>query len=57
MDEINTVTLYDGSTLCPTCGGLMDPVASAFSGPTGECSNCRNKSYGKNLKAAMAKPR
>jgi len=57
MENISSVTIYDGTTLCPSCGGLMDPVASAFSGPTAECAACRNKSYGKNLKAAMAKPR
>lgn len=57
MEEVYTTTLYDGSRLCPSCGNLMDPVASAFSGPTGECSNCRNKGYGKNLKSAMSKPR
>lgn len=57
MDDYSTETIYDGSKICPGCGTLMNPITSAFAGPTGMCPTCRNMGYRKNLMEAMAKPR
>lgn len=57
MDDYFTETIYDGSKICPGCGTLMNPITSAFAGPTGMCPTCRNMGYRKNLMEAMAKPR
>lgn len=55
--EYNLPTIYDGSKLCKGCGTLMNPLTSAFSGPTGTCPDCRNQGHKKNLKNAMSKGR
>jgi hypothetical protein len=58
MDEnYNLPTIYDGSKLCHRCGALMNPLTSAYAGPTGVCPNCRNQMQKKNLKNAMSKGR
>ncbi len=47
-------TVYHGSSECPKCGNLMNPVESVFAGASELCPTCRNAMYRKNAKQAMA---
>jgi len=57
LDGVSPITVYNGSKLCPKCGGLMGPTDSMFSGNTGLCAHCRNVMYAKQAKSAMSMER
>lgn len=52
-EEVSTATIYDGSMICRKCGKLMTPIEVFYmDGDT--CPDCRNTSFGKNLKGRMS---
>lgn len=52
-----TETFYNGSSLCPRCEEILNPVEVAFSGNTRMCATCRNEHYTENAKSAMTGPK
>lgn len=56
MEEISTVTIYDGSVECKNCGYPMTPLEALYS-DNGLCPYCRNERYEKHSKNLMSNER
>jgi hypothetical protein len=52
VEEISTLTIYDGSRICRKCGEVMDPVVVMY-GDGKVCPTCRNLKYESARKGAM----
>jgi len=53
MEDINTETVYEGSTLCPKCGHFLTPLEAIYAN-NGLCPDCRNAKYTYHAKRGMA---
>lgn len=49
MDQISTVTIYDGTVFCRKCGAPMTPLEVLYS-DSDVCPHCRNEVYEKHAK-------
>ena len=52
MEDVSTVTIYDGTVFCKKCGQPMNPVEAMYS-PDGVCPTCRNLKYENHAKRLM----
>ena len=53
MDDISTLTIYDGTVMCRKCGAPMTPLEVMYS--DGDlCPHCRNLKYEYHAKKLMA---
>ena len=52
MDDISTLTIYDGTVMCRKCGAPMTPLEVMYS--DGDlCPHCRNAKYEYHMKRLM----
>ena len=49
MDQVSTVTIYDGTVFCRKCGAPMTPLEVLYS-DSDVCPHCRNEVYEKHAK-------
>jgi hypothetical protein len=52
MDDISTLTIYDGTLPCRKCGYPMTPLEAMYS-DDGLCPYCRNEKYEKHAEGLM----
>lgn len=52
VDDISTVTIYDGTVMCKKCGYPMTPLEAMYS-DNGLCPHCRNQQYEGHAKKLM----
>lgn len=52
MDDVSTVTIYDGTILCKKCDYPMTPLEAMYS-DDGLCPHCRNLNYQGHAKKLM----
>ena len=53
VDDVSTVTIYDGTILCKKCDYPMTPLEAMYS-DDGLCPHCRNLNYQGHAKKLMA---
>ena len=53
VDDVSTVTIYDGTIMCKKCGYPMTPLEAMYS-DDGLCPNCRNLNYQGHAKKLMS---
>jgi hypothetical protein len=52
VDDVSTVTIYDGTILCKKCDYPMTPLEAMYS-DDGLCPHCRNLNYQGHAKKLM----
>lgn len=53
VDDVSTVTIYDGTIMCKKCGYPMTPLEAMYS-DDGLCPHCRNLNYQGHAKNLMS---